>query len=111
MRWGVTRAKKTLTDDEYSKATDNKRHVVEVPEFWISPYPVTNAEYQLFVAATGATVPDHWREGEVSAGLATQPVVNVSWHEAPRLLRLASQVSGRAVRLPTEAEWKRRARM
>ena len=54
---GSNKGEQDAGTDEYSKATKNKRHVVDVPEFWISQYPVTNAEYQLFVAATGATPP------------------------------------------------------
>jgi formylglycine-generating enzyme required for sulfatase activity len=100
----------TTWNDEYSAATKNKRHKVDVAEFWISQYPVTNAEYQLFVAATGATAPDHWRDGEAPAGLATHPVVNVSWYDARAYCDWLSEVSGRRVRLPTEAEWEKAAR-
>jgi formylglycine-generating enzyme required for sulfatase activity len=100
----------TQWDDEYSKATNNNRHMVTVPEFWISRYPVTNAEYALFAKATGAEVPELWREGEVPPGLETHPVVTVSWHDAQAYCRWLSEVSGRAARLPTEAEWEKAAR-
>lgn len=96
--------------DEYSKATKNKRHMVTVPEFWISRYPVTNAEYALFVKATGAEIPEHWREGKVPPGLETHPVVTVSWLDAQAYCRWLSEVSGRVVRLPSEAEWEKAAR-
>jgi hypothetical protein len=69
-------------DDEYSEATRNKRHVVTTGEFWIEPYPVTNAEYRCFVQSTGHEAPEHWRDGNAPAGLETHPVVNVSWRDA-----------------------------
>ncbi len=96
--------------DKYSKATRNKRHIVEVAEFLISPYPVTNAEYFCFVRATRAEAPEHWRSSEVPPGLQNHPVVYVSWRDAIAYCQWLSQVSGQAVRLPTEAEWEKAAR-
>lgn len=107
---GSNKGEPNSYDDEYSAVTKNKRHLVTVSEFWISCFPVTNAEYALFVRATGAEIPKHWREGEVPPGLETHPVVYVSWHDAQAYCRWLSQVSGRAVRLPTEAEWEKAAR-
>ncbi len=100
----------TPYNDEYSKATKNKCHIVEVAEFLISPYPVTNAEYFCFVKAAHAQAPEHWRSSEVPPGLQNHPVVYVSWHDARAYCEWLSQASGRNVRLPTEAEWEKAAR-
>ncbi|MEZ4580586.1 MAG: SUMF1/EgtB/PvdO family nonheme iron enzyme [Caldilineaceae bacterium] len=41
-------------------------------------YPVTNAQYARFVAATDHRAPDHWQGGAPPDDLRTHPVVNVS---------------------------------
>ncbi|MEZ6017188.1 MAG: sigma-70 family RNA polymerase sigma factor [Planctomycetota bacterium] len=43
---------------------------VEVPAFWIGKYEVTNAEYLLFVQATGRRAPLHWANEEAMASAA-----------------------------------------
>ncbi|MBI5564433.1 MAG: SUMF1/EgtB/PvdO family nonheme iron enzyme [Chloroflexi bacterium] len=97
-------------DDEYSKATKNKRHVVQVDDFSPGVYPITNAEYHCFVTATAREAPRHWRNGEVPPGLENHPVVYVSWRDALAYGEWLSKLSGTLVRLPTEAEWEKAAR-
>jgi formylglycine-generating enzyme required for sulfatase activity len=97
-------------NDEYSEGTQGKRHVVDVPEFWIGQYPVTNAEYRCFVHATGYEAPSHWLNGEPPPGLENHPVVYVSWRDAIRYCEWLSGMLGREVRLPGEAEWEKAAR-
>jgi iron(II)-dependent oxidoreductase len=86
---------------------DNEKwaHDVEVAPFAISPRPVTNAEYQAFVAAGGAP-PRYWRENREERRFdrwrplePNAPVRHVSWNEAQGNCRWAKR------RLPTEAEW------
>lgn len=78
---------------------------VVLPAFAIGKYPVTNAEYFEFVAATGYRRPDHWSgDGIYPPELARHPVVFVSWEDANAFARW---VDGR---LPTECEWEKAAR-
>jgi iron(II)-dependent oxidoreductase len=121
--------------DEVSWAYDNERpaHLVELPPFWIDTVPVTNGQYQEFIADGGYQRSDLWTpEGwawRQEAGLespqfwwqeagqtwtrlrfgwreevpATEPVQHVCWYEADAYARWASG------RLPTEEEWERAA--
>lgn len=85
-------------------------HRVHVPEFQIARVPVTNAQYQLFVQATDSKPPKHWEDGQSPKGKASHPVVNVSWHDARAYCEWLSTVTGKAIRLPAEAEWEKAAR-
>lgn len=73
-------------------AYDNERprHIVELPAFQISRWPVTNASW----AQAGKDTP---------AGDPNSPVCHVSWFEAEAF----AEASG--ARLPTEAEWEKAA--
>ena len=75
-----------------------------VDSFNIDKYPVTNAEYRLFVDDTGHRLPRHWKDGEIPAGKEDHPVVWVSWEDASAYAEWAGK------RLPTEAEWEKAAR-
>ncbi len=61
---------------------------------------VTNHEYREFIRATGRAAPEHWHEGSYANGLASEPVVLVTWHDAVAYCRWAG-----GKRLPTVAEW------
>jgi gamma-glutamyl hercynylcysteine S-oxide synthase len=111
-------------------AYDNERdrHPVLLPPFWIDEHPVTNGEFETFIAAggysrrefwseagwswaqqSGATTPKYWMKD--SRGWATRsmdrtgplpashPVSHVCYYEAEAFARYAGK------RLPTEAEW------
>jgi serine/threonine-protein kinase len=84
--------------------SDAPRRKVYVDGFYISRYPVTNAEYHAFVQAKGYMPPQHWPNGLYSSWDADRPVVYVNWHDAAAYCRWAGG------RLPTEAEWEKAAR-
>jgi len=83
-------------------------HRVWIDSFLIAAAQVTNAEYAQFLSATGAAPPPFWQNPNFNH--AEQPVTGVSWHEAVRYCDWLSAETGRAYRLPTEAEWERAAR-
>ena len=114
------------------------QHVVDLSSYYISQYPVTQAQYQLFIDDGGYNNKDFWKEaiedGEWKDGkidgrerpelkgdpfdLSNHPVVNVCWYEAIAFTRwltvkyheLNILSSDKIIRLPTEAEWEKASR-
>ncbi len=105
--------------------TEPERHTVNLKTFYLSRYPITNAQFQLFVNEGGYHNPKFWtgrgwewrqhtgrRQGWLADpvwGLPNRPVVGLTWHEAVAYTRWLSTRTGHVVRLPTEPEWERAA--
>ncbi len=85
-------------------------HQVYLERYAIARTPVTNAQYRLFVEATKYKVSDHWKDGRPPSGKENHPVVYVSWKDAMAYCRWLSQVTGKPITLPSEAEWEKAAR-
>lgn len=114
---------------------ENERpsHAVTLDEYRIGATPVTSAQYLRFVRATGHrppgvhelpvivrplqeirfrefAAPYVWREGRPPSGKDDHPVVLVTFDDARDFCRWLSAETGRAFRLPTEAEWEKASR-
>ena len=92
------------TDRQQADEQDQPAHHVKLAAYMIDKYPVTNAQYARFVAATGHRPPLDWKNGKIPDGEVLHPVTMVSWFDA------ASYAAWAKKRLPTEAEWEKAAR-
>ncbi len=81
-----------------------QQQTIELPEYWIGRYPLTNAQYKRFVDATGHDAPKHWNGANPPPDKLDHPVVNVDWHDAQTFCDWAE------LALPTEEEWEKAAR-
>jgi formylglycine-generating enzyme required for sulfatase activity len=98
------------SDDPEASADEKPGHRLFLPEFQIARTPITNAQYLYYVQATAAKAPDDWLDGLPPKDKLNHPVVDVTWHDACAYCRWLSQVTGKAVALPSEAEWEKAAR-
>jgi formylglycine-generating enzyme required for sulfatase activity/uncharacterized caspase-like protein len=106
--------------DEWA-ARERPRHAVVVSApFALGRYPVTREEYARFVKATRRGSSDcqtlseqdrdkSWRDPGF-AQTDRDPVVCVNWDDAKSYVGWLSKITGKAYRLPTEAEWEYAAR-
>ena len=91
-----------------SRDEERPVHRVYVDGFEMAAFQVRNRDFAPFLEATGRPAPPFCNDPNFNA--ADQPVVAVSWFEARNYCEWLSSVTGRTVRLPTEAEWERAAR-
>lgn len=95
---------------EFTMGEPHEAHRVALPEFAISRVPITNAQYQLFVQASGHEPPRGWTGQRPPRGKESHPVVGVSWHDALAYCEWLGKVTGKPITLPSEAEWEKAAR-
>ncbi len=98
------------TTDRLAQTDETPQHRLRVTDFYMMRYPVTNAQYRLFVEATEHRPPLFWPEGQFPANQGNHPVVGISFHDAAAFCRWAAEVTGLPIRLPSEPEWEKAAR-
>jgi formylglycine-generating enzyme required for sulfatase activity len=82
------------------------RSTVKLSQFRLARYPVTNEEHRLFLLdCAHAEMPTGWAFGRFPHERANHPVYSVTAASARAYARWLSRRTGRAFRLPTEAEW------
>lgn len=94
------------------KAYDDElpQHMLELPEYWIGKYPVTNRQYQVFIQESNYRPPPNWDGDQYPEGKADHPVVHVTWHDALAYCDWLREKTGKPYTLPSEAEWEKAAR-
>lgn len=95
-----------------------------VPKFYMAKYPVTYAQYEVFVSDKGYDLRTYWTEaGWAWKGDRTQPAYwqdrewhihdhplnGVTWYEAYAFTRWLSAKTNLSIALPTECQWQRAA--
>ncbi|MFJ8198228.1 SUMF1/EgtB/PvdO family nonheme iron enzyme [Streptomyces sp. NPDC096152] len=99
---------------------------VTVPAFSISRYPLTNAQYEVFLRDGGYGKDRHWRRRGIAYrnrlgwcvpeqygppfDFPNHPVVGISSHEALAFCDWLGELRGERVALPTVAQWMAAAR-
>ncbi|MFE3823986.1 formylglycine-generating enzyme family protein [Streptomyces sp. NPDC059092] len=79
---------------------------VALADYWISTYPVTNAEYRHFLADTRHPArPTTWYLGAYPYDRANHPVAGVRPEDADAYAVWLTERTGHPWRLPGEAEW------
>lgn len=131
-----------ITEDSWADnyiPKGKKGTTFDIPTFAIAKYPVTNAQFALFIEAGGYQQSRWWTETGWEAraqgwawtgsewkatgtawveprywqdskwNLANHPVVGVSWYEAVAYCQWLSETTGERIMLPTEQQWQRAA--
>lgn len=104
----------------YTKHPKDGRHMAQIPEgiylagasdepvwldgFFIDVFPVTNADFARFVAATGHPAPSYWDGSRCDPRIYDHPVVEVSHIDATAYADWAKKI------LPTAQQWEKAAR-
>jgi formylglycine-generating enzyme required for sulfatase activity len=73
---------------------ERPRHPVAIQPFYLGQYPITQRQYQIIMGDNPAS-----HKGDM------RPIENVNYYQAVQFCTALAQKTGRAYRLPSEAEW------
>ena len=93
-------------------AYESPQRDVFLPAYRIGKYPVSNAQYEIFVRDTRRQVPPAmgWDGQRVPQGLEDHPVTGVTWYEALAYCQWLRELTKRSYTLPNEAQWEKACR-
>ena len=83
--------------------SEKPRHKVDIQEFWIGKYPVTQEEWAIVSRFPQVDIELKSHPARFSG--KKRPVELISWHESVEYCKRLSYYSKRIYRLPIEAEW------
>ena len=88
------------------------KHQVMLPAYRIGKYPVTNAQYEIFIRDTHRSVAPEmgWDGLKVPTGSEKLPVTCVTWYDAMDYCQWLSEKTARKYSLPNEAQWEKACR-
>ena len=85
----------SVDNDKDDDNNEKPQHRVNLQEFYLGKYPVTQEQYQAIMGNNPSDFKDNPKN----------PVENVSWDEAQEFCQKLSEKKGKKYRLPSEAEW------
>ncbi|MBZ0317555.1 MAG: SUMF1/EgtB/PvdO family nonheme iron enzyme [Anaerolineae bacterium] len=113
-----------VTLEDASSDGGTKGGTFEIPAFLMAKYPITNAQYEVFLASKDgywdvkwwnySEEARQWRAEhktprEVGFSGNDLPRTNVSWYDTVAFCRWLSNRTGQKIMLPTEQQWQRGA--
>jgi len=110
--WGIQleAGKGTYDPLADTDGTEFPLHTVELPADYIGRYPITNSEFKVFVDDTKRDFSSLMFNADYLVWSKHYPVYPVNWHLAVSYCEWLSDKTGKAYRLPSEAEWEKAAR-
>ena len=100
-----------MKKDRQMHSDEKPLHRLNGTAYFLMRYPVTNEQYRWFCEATGHRPPLFgWPDGKFPQETADHPVVGGSYNDAVEFCCWAGELTGLALRLPSEPEWEKVAR-
>jgi formylglycine-generating enzyme required for sulfatase activity len=90
-------------NEEASQEEERPQHVVNIKPFFLSKYPITQAQWKVVTQFPKINRDINPEVSEFKGD--NLPVERVSWYDAQEFCQRLSRKTGRTYRLPSEAEW------